>query len=210
VRLSLRTLALCGLLLLGAPAAASADWCLAPFLGRTFHGDTTLIDHEQATSNGHWHFGGAVTMIGEGPLGVEGLFVDTLGFFENDEATGSAGVAPVNIVKSRSIALMGNAVLALPQRRTEYGLRPFLSGGLGLLHASATDFDGLTPVKVNLPGYNIGGGATGFFTERAGLRFDLRYFGTLKAKEPKPEESISVGPATLSYWTFNVGFVFRY
>ena len=150
-------------------------------------------------------------MLGPGPFGVEGLFVNTLGFFEQENPPTTAGVPPVNIVKSRSIALMGNGVLAMPQRRTEYGLRPFLSGGIGLLHASATDFDGLTPVRTNLLGYNIGGGAVGFFTDRAGLRFDLRYFGTLKERDVKPNELISVAPTiNLSYWTAGVGFVFRY
>jgi hypothetical protein len=194
----------------GAPGLASADWILAPFIGRTFHGNTTLIDHEAAVPNGHWNFGAAVTMLGPGPVGVEGLFVNTLGLFQQDNPPTTPGVAPVNIVKSRSIALMANGVLAVPQRRNEFGLRPFVSGGIGLLHASATDFEGLTPVHINLLGYDIGGGAVGFFTDRAGLRFDLRYFGTLKERALKPGEFVSVGPATLSYWTAGVGFSFRY
>ena len=210
MRRPLRFLSLLVVLIAGVPSVASADWILAPFIGRTFHGNTTLIDHEAAVPNGHWHFGAAVTMLRAGPFGVEGLFVNTLGLFQQENPPTTTGVAPVNIVKSRSIALMGNGVLAMPQKRTEYGLRPFVSGGIGLLHASATDFDGLTPVQINLLGYNIGGGAMGFLTERAGLRFDLRYFGTLKDRALKPGEFVSVGPATLSYWTANVGFAFRY
>jgi hypothetical protein len=207
VRLSLRILTLTGIILAGVPGIASADWCLAPFIGRTFHGSTTLIDHEQGVPNGHWNFGGAVSMVGPGPFGVEGLFVNTLGMFEQENPP----TPDVNIVKSRSIALMGNAVLMMPQRRTEFGLRPFVSAGIGLLHASATDFDDLTPVRINLLGYNIGGGAVGFFTDRAGLRFDLRYFGTLKEREVKPNEIVAVAPTiSLSYWTAGVGVVFRY
>lgn len=196
---------------LGLPVAAQADWSLAPFLGRTFHGETTLIDHELGAEKGHWHFGASVTWLGAGPLGVEGLLVYTPQFFQQDDSPVFEDVLPVNIVKSRTIALMGNAVLAQPRRRDDYAPRLFVSGGFGLLHASATDFNGVTPVSVNVPGYNLGGGMMGFFSERAGLRFDLRYFGTLKERELKPgEDPISVGPARLSYWTANVGFVLRY
>jgi hypothetical protein len=210
IRSALRALVIF-LVLLGLPVAARADWSLAPFLGRTFQGDTTLIDHEQGAQAGHWHFGASVTMLGTGPLGVEGLIVYTPQFFQQDEPPVFEDVAPVNIVKSRTFALMGNAVLAKPQKRTDYAPRLFLSGGLGLLHASATDFNGLTPVSVSLPGYNIGGGVMGFFSERAGLRLDLRYVGTLKERELKPGEApISLGPARLSYWTANVGFILRY
>jgi hypothetical protein len=197
--------------LLGLPVAAHADWSLAPFLGRTFHGSTTLIDHERGAEKGHWHFGGSVTMLGAGPLGVEGLVVYTPQFFQQDDSPVFGDVPPVNIVKSRSIALMGNAVLAQPRRRNDYAPRLFVSGGFGILHASATDFNGVTPVSVNLLGYNLGGGMMGFFSERAGLRLDLRYFGTLKEREPQPGEApISVGPARLSYWTANVGVILRY
>lgn len=208
MRRSLRILSLIGILVTGVPGTAAADWCLAPFIGRTFQGSTTLIDHEQGVPKGHWNFGAAVSMLGTGPFGIEGIFVNTLGLFEQENPPTPEGP---NIVKSRSIALMGNAVLAMPQRRTEFGLRPFISAGIGLLHASSTDFNDLTPVRKNLLGYNIGGGAVGFFTERAGLRFDLRYFGTLKEQEVKPSELVAVAPTiTLSYWTAGVGVVFRY
>lgn len=206
----LRILSLLGLVITCVPGVAAADWILTPFVGRTFHGSTTLLDHEDGVPKGHWHLGAAVSMVGSGPFGIEGLFVNTLGFFEQENPPETPGVARINIVKSRSIALMGNAVLTMPQRRTEYGLRPFVSGGIGLLHASATDFNDLTPVRINLLGYNIGGGAVGFFTDRAGLRFDLRYFGTLKDRALKPGELFAVGPATLSYWTTSIGFAVRY
>jgi hypothetical protein len=205
VRTSFSILILFGILML-MPATVAADWSIAPFLGRTFHGQTTLIDHEGGAEKGHWHFGAATTFSGSGPVAAEGLVTYTPRFFQTEDTTAS-----VNIVKSRALAIMGNAVLTMPQRRGNYGLRPFFSGGIGVLHASATDFSGLTPVSVMLPGYNLGGGAVGFFTDRAGMRFDLRYFGTLKEKELKPgEEPISIGPANLSYWTASVGVVFRY
>ena len=103
---------------------------------------------------------------------------------------------------------MGNALLTTPRRWNEYGLRPFVSGGIGLLRASAKDSFDILPVSTNLLGYNLGGGAVGFLTERAGLRFDLRYFSNLKPSDS--DEGIAIGRVQLSYWTASAGVVFNY
>ena len=204
----LRLLALCAVLIGGSARPASADWLLAPFVGLTFKGSTTLldlgtIDFEPASSKVHWNFGGSGMWLGDGPLGVEGLFVYTPGFFESGETD--------PVLSSRTMALMGNLVLTTPRGWNEYGLRPFVSGGFGLLHASAQDLDEveLFSKPVNLFGYNIGGGAVGFLSERVGLRFDLRYFSEVRPKDD-PEIDFSFGPVELSYWTTGVGVVFRF
>ena len=145
-------------------------------------------------------FGGAATLIGAGPLGAEALFVYTPDFF--GESTGSL----LQVQGSRTLAVMGNVVLAAPRSWNEYGLRPFLSGGLGLLHAAVDD--DILPVRENLLGINVGGGAVGFVTETTGLRFDLRYFRHLKPSSL--EEGTSFGDVRLSYWTGSVGVVFRF
>src|SRR4051794_33318174 len=154
------------------PGVASADWQLAPFLGLTFKGSTTLLDPENGAGTTHWSLGGTVTYIGKGPLGAEGIFIYTPGFFENKNPSDLAETPPVTIVNSRTMALMGNMVLTIPKSWNEYGLRPFLSGGLGLLFASSTDSFSLLPVKKTLLGYDVGGGAIGLLNERIGLRFD--------------------------------------
>jgi hypothetical protein len=189
------------------PAIASAEWQLTPFLGLTFKGETTLLDQERAAGTRHWNFGGAVAFVGSGPVGVEGLVVYTPGFFEQDNPPVVDGVAPPDVVDSRSLAIMGNIVLTTPRNWNEYGLRPFVSGGVGLLRASATDALELFPVSASLLGYNIGGGAVGFLNDRVGLRFDLRYFSNLK---PVDDPEIAIGRVQLSYWTGNVGVVLKY
>lgn len=207
MRAPLRVLALLGVLVVCVPEAASAEWHLTPFLGLTFKGDTTLLDQEQAAGKAHWNFGGAVALMGAGPIGVEGLVVYTPGFFQQDDPPALGGVPPPNILDSRALAIMGNLVLTTPRSWNEYGLRPFLSGGVGLLYASATDALELLPVETTLLGYNVGGGAVGFLTDRAGLRFELRYFSNLK---PSDDPQIAIGRVHLSYWTGSVGVVFRY
>jgi hypothetical protein len=202
-----RALALLGVLLVGVPATARAEWHLTPFLGLTFKGDTTLLDEEQAAGKVHWNFGGAVALMGSGPVGIEGLVLYTPGFFEQDNPAAIDGVLPPNVLDSRTLALMGNLVLTTPRSWNEYGLRPFVSGGIGLLHATATDALELLPVKANLLGYNVGGGAVGLLTERVGLRFDLRYFSNLK---PSDDPDIAIGRVHLSYWSGSVGVVLKY
>jgi len=178
---------------------ARAEWQFAPFFGLTFNGDTSLADLEGGTEKVHWNFGGAVTVIGGWPIGVEGLFTYTPQFFE--------GEGPNLFESSSAFALMGNVVLAEPRSWNEYGLRPFVSGGIGLLSVSVADVAGILSFRENLLGYNVGGGAVGFVTERAGLRFDLRYYSNLK---PADETGISIGRVRLSYWTGSVGVVIRY
>jgi Outer membrane protein beta-barrel domain len=207
LRTPFRALALLGVLTFGVPATARADWQLTPFLGLTFKGDTTLLDYEQAVGKAHWTFGGAVALMGSGPVGVEGLVVYTPGFFQQDKPPATDGIPPPDIVNSRSLAVMGNVVLTTPRSWNEYGLRPFVSGGIGLLHATATDALAFLPVNASMLGYNIGGGAVGFLNDRVGLRFDLRYFSNLK---PSDDPEIAIGRVHLSYWTGIVGVVLKY
>jgi hypothetical protein len=186
------------------PASAAADWHVTPFLGFTFQGETTLNDFEQAVGKADWSLGAVVSLIGAGPVGAEGLILYTPGFFQQDNPPPDRP----DIIKSRTIAVMGNVVLTTPRRWTEYGLRPFLSGGIGLLRATAEDRFGILPVETNLLGFNVGGGAVGFLSERMGLRFDLRYFSNLKPSDSA--EGIALGRVQLSYWNTSAGVVFRY
>lgn len=206
-RRSLHVFALLLVIIGGLPRAASAEWQLTPLFGFTFKGNTTLISETDEFTPGankvHWNFGGSVVLIGSWPIGVEALFLHTPGFLERDDA--------VQILQSsRTTALMGNLVLATPRSWNEYGLRPFVSGGFGLLRTSADDFgdDVLWEKPVNLFGFNVGGGAIGFITERTGLRFDLRYFRHVRAADAVPDTSL--GEVELSYWNAAVGIVLRY
>jgi len=198
-----RALALSCLLLLAAARPASAEWHFTPMVGLTMFGNTSLVDVEEATSKTHRQFGGAVSWLGGGLVGIEGLVIWTPGLFESDETS-----FPMNQElgrSSRSIVTMGNVVVTLPRKWTEYGLRPFFSGGLGLMHVSREDL-GIFPVKLNLTAFNVGGGAVGFFSPRTGVRFDVRYHSTLRRTDEGP---VAIGPVHLRYLTASIGVVFR-
>lgn len=207
---ALRVLALGGLIAAMPPARASAEWQVSPFVGFSFLGDTNL--NLVKMGDRHWNIGGTVRLLGAGPLGLEALFVYVPNYIESSEVEPLTPFPQESrtITESRTMALMGNLVLTTPRAWNEYGLRPYVSGGFGLLHAYHND--AVFPARVNVPGYNVGGGAVGFLSDRAGVRFDLRYFRTAPpGRESTPEALTSDSERIrVRYWTGTVGVVFRY
>jgi hypothetical protein len=210
-----RTLTVCALCLLLAPRAASAEWHFTPLFGVTFGGSTTFVDLQHGTDKRHMNFGGAVSRFGEGVVGVEGIVIYTRHFFEFDGPRDPADPVPPAIAKSYTLSAMGNVVLTVPKRWTEYFLRPYVSGGFGLLRAVSIDQPDVVqptpffPLTSNMPGYNIGGGAIGFLSQGTGLRFDVRYHAGLRRDPGKDAENV-IGPDLhLRYMTAEIGLVIR-
>ena len=195
----LRALALCGVMILSLAHPAQAEWHFTPMVGFTVFGNTSLVDSELATGKRHLHLGGAVSLLGSGIFGAEVLTVWTPGFFEH------GNVDPID--SSRTITAMANAVVTTPRRWTEYGLRPFVSGGFGMMHAGASGITVVLPIDLTTAGVNIGGGAIGFLSDRTGLRFDVRYHSTLNRMDD--DDVPSIGPVHLRYMTASIGIVFR-
>ena len=187
----LRGLAATCLMVFALPRVAAAEWHFTPMVGLTFLGKTNLINTDLAAGKVHKNLGGSVALLGSGVVGVEGFVVWTPGFF-----TGNSGL----VKSSRSFAAMGNVVVTTPRRWTEYSLRPFLSGGIGIINASSTE--NVFPDHRTMSAFDIGGGAIGFLSKRTGLRFDLRYHSTLSRYQP-------LGGDYLRYMTASVGVVIR-
>jgi hypothetical protein len=193
-----RGLLICCLIVLFPPRPVLAEWHFTPTLGATFLGKASpgLIDPDLAIGNVHRNFGGDVTLLGGGIFGAESVVVGTPGFL-----TGNRGL----IRKSRSIAVMGNAVLTTPRRWTEYSLRPFVSGGFGLLRVSKTEVADVFSTNRNVPAFNIGGGAVGFLSKRTGVRFDFRYYRSLNGDAG----SVALDSFYLRHMTASIGLVLR-
>jgi hypothetical protein len=202
-----RIAAICLLLLVACAPDAAAEWHFTPMAGLTMFGSTSILDPEEGTGKVHLNAGGAVSWLSRGIFGVEALTTWTPNFFEGDPRSDllDPGAGPVEIDRSRAFSLMANVLVTLPQRWTEYGLRPFVSGGFGWMHAQSVDESEIFPVKVNVRGVNIGGGAVGFLTQNTGVRFDVRYHSTLN----QLEAASAFGDAHLRYVTASVGLVFR-
>jgi hypothetical protein len=197
-----RQLLVCGAALaaLLVPAPARADWNFAPFAGIKFKGDTTLLDIEQAANKRKFVYGGTVTWLGRGIFGVEGDLAFIEGYFDGNP------VENVQLIESsRLTTLMGNAVLAAPLSWTGDSLRPYVSGGFGLVRVRVTDNLGLVSTR-NLGGFNLGGGAMGFITKRTGVKWDLRYV----RGSGSSDTGIAFGSPRIHFWRATMALVIRY
>jgi outer membrane protein with beta-barrel domain len=183
--------------LCGSPRETRADYLFMPFIGGAFARQTVFnTGVEQGEDSTHVIFGGSVSWLSSGILGVEGDFAYAPRFFESEN--------PLDILGSNLLTLSGNVIAAVPLSVSEYSLRPYAIGGIGLIHSGISYL--LQPaVDDNSLGFNVGGGAIGFLTRRTGVRFELRHFRTF---EREPSEFGDVGPR-VGFWRFTVGVVIR-
>ena len=179
------------------PVQAQADWQLKPFVGLTFGGSTTFLDLEQAAGDANIVIGFGGVWLGE-LIGVDADFGHGPGFFQSGDQ---------NLVTGSSVTtLTGNLVVALPRRLSEYTLRPYFVGGAGLMHVRINDSNDLLGGASTLPAVDVGGGVTGFLTDRVGLSWDVRRFSSIGGKA----RGLSIGPEQLSFWRANMALAFRY
>jgi hypothetical protein len=205
-----RALAVACACLLAAPATASAEWHITPMIGVTFAGKTTIVDPDEGTGKRHPNLSGSVALLGEGIVGVEGIVALTPGFFQSGDDSPlfqPGGDSPL-VESSRVITVMGNVLVTVPRRWTEYFLRPYVSGGFGVMRVSKREVGDLVSTTTNLAGYNIGGGAIGFLTRNTGVRFEFRYYSTVRGTDPGTPP-IAFGDVTLRYMTASIGVVIR-
>jgi Outer membrane protein beta-barrel domain len=185
------------LLALIAPSPVFAEWQLRPFIGVTFAAETTLFDLDHAAAESKFTVGANALVLGEF-LGVEADLGHTPGFFQR----GTQNL----IVGSRVTTLTGNMVLALPRRLAQYSLRPYVVGGAGIMYARSEDVVDVLTVSRTLAALDIGGGVTGFFTNRIGVSWDVRYFRSIGAGD---NNGLSFGNEHLSFWRAMMGGVVR-
>jgi hypothetical protein len=200
VRVATRFRLLVLALLLLAPRESAAEWHVKPFLGWALGGETTLHDPDFAVGRRHGLFGVGVVVLGE-VFGIEADVALAPAFFESGR--------PDSLVVASSVTtLTGSVVVAMPRRRTQYTLRPYAVAGAGLIRAQLDDPVRFYEFPVNMAALNVGGGLTGFVTERIGVSWDLRYVrsirGGLEGVDPR------VGGPRLAYWRAGMALTLRY
>ena len=194
----MRARALPLVLILLSPAPAVAEWQVKPFLGITWGGSTTFVDFEQAM--------GTVNPI----LGVTGLLLGDVIGFEADfgYAPGFFQSGGQNLVQSSSVTTVtGNIVFAVPRRVSGYTLRPYFVGGVGVMRTQIDDRGDL-PTVSRLAAVDVGGGVTGFLSDRIGLNWDVRRFWSVGGKDQG--RGFSFGPEQLSFWRASMALAIRY
>jgi hypothetical protein len=183
---------------LAAPAAA--DWFIMPFVGLKFAADTDFVDPELAIGNKKPVIGATVALVTNGLLGAEADIGYIPGFFDADRN-------PPLVSSSSVFTAMGNAVVSVPKRWTGYSLRPYVSGGLGIIKVQQEDVLDVATFNKNLLGWNLGGGAIGEVSDRIGVRWDLRYFRSIN--RTGEDTSISFGSERLSFWRASMALLIR-
>ena len=209
--MSLRKVAITSVLALAvfasAPSKASADWLFTPYIGWNWGGTAGFTDFAgdfddefERRSN----FGASLSWMGAGALGFEVDFGYSPNFYEN--TTGDADFA---FGDSNVTTLMANLKVGAPfGGQHGGGIRPYASGGLGLIKSRIDDPDDLFELNSTDWGFNVGGGVAGFFNDRFGLQGDVRYFRSLQDNEPDDELDLALG--SLRFWRGTVGFIFRF
>lgn len=204
-------------LLLVVPVRAGAEWHIKPFLGFSFAPSTTLqgdVEHaagvlvppgeESGASN--VAFGAGVALLGD-IFGVEGEWSQYPGFFQTRDQD--------LVLSSSAQTFTGSVIIAVPRRIAQYALRPYFVGGAGVLRLRSVDgtvpTSGLFAISETLAAIDLGGGATGFFNERVGVSWDLRYFRSMGGEETGDPAVTTDGLAKqLSFWRANMALVLRY
>lgn len=186
-----------------AAVPARADWYITPFAGITFGTSTNFLDLDQAATSIKFTFGGQVTMLGPGVMGLEGDVSMVPGFFQRTSIPGELG-RPL-VLKSRVTTLTGNVVVAAPLR-LGYGLRPYGSIGPGLMRASAKDTADAVSFDRNMFALSAGGGLIGLITDKRGLRFDVRYFRNIRTVGTG---ALGTTRASLGFWRGTVGVIVK-
>lgn len=179
------------------PATGWAEWQLKPFMGLTFGGSNTLLDFDQTAGEKKFMLGGSATWLGE-VIGIEADLGRVPGFFQT--------VSQQAVLSSSVTTLTGNVVVALPRRISQYGLRPYVVAGGGLVRANIDHELSTLDLDRSLGVLDFGGGATGFLTDRVGLNWDVRYFRSVGGKEGT---GLSIGKEQLSFWRATMGASFR-
>lgn len=192
-----KTSALVLFILLAFPAAGWAEWQFKPFIGTTFAGSSTFVFTEEAASERHLVVGGAVTWLGN-VFGVEGEVTRVPGFFESDSVESPNG--------SSLTTLTGAVVMTLPRKWAGYSLRPYLTAGGGLMRIGIDQQESLFEAYRTLGLVSLGGGATGFLTDRVGLNWDLRYFRSVGGTD---DSGLTIGREEVSYWRLSMGVAIR-
>ena len=182
------------LLLAMTPAAARADGLITPFLGGSFGGRT--VDAPRVT------FGGALGFMGAGAFGFELDFGYSPEFFPEDHGD-------VQNVVGNLTTVMANVIVGAPiGGQSGPGLRPYLTGGVGVLRVRVEDPDDLFELRSNELGVSFGGGLLGFVSDNLGIRGDIRYFRNINDYEFDDEFDIDL--QDFDFWRATVGVTFRF
>jgi hypothetical protein len=193
-----RAMLVATVLLVTTRAAIAGDRQIRPFVGATFGAGTSFFKPDDSIGK-NLVIGASAVFIGE-IFGVEADVADVGGFFESDESA--------LVIGSRVTTVTGNLVIAAPHKMTEYGLRPYVVAGGGLMRIKTTSSLNIFDVSSFLPSFDLGAGVVGFITKRVGVSWELRRFQNIGGRSNTG--GLTFGPEDLSFWRGTMSVAFRY
>jgi hypothetical protein len=171
------------------PDEARADGYVTPWIA---------VNAVNETDDGRGGFGVTAGYMGAGIFG-----------FEADVGYASDFFGPSQFGQGYAITAMGNAILGIPIGGDHgAGVRPFVSGGLGLLrtHIEAGTLVNLSR-STNEFADDVGAGMMGFFNQHVGLRGEVRYVRALR--DTNRGSGIDFDQGRLRFWRASAGVTFR-
>jgi hypothetical protein len=179
------------------PAAADADILLTPFAGLTFGSKIGEgCDSEPCSLAKRTVLGGAIAVFGASGLGVEVDLGFVPDFFEPKDLE-------VDLLGTNNVTtFMGNLMFV----GSAGGLRPYVTGGAGLIRSQLGDFGELFDATDSSLGVNVGAGVF-LGSGRFRLRGDVRYFRDVTdSDDPLIEESLQ----DLRFWRATAGLAIAF
>jgi hypothetical protein len=175
------------------PTAARAQGYFSPGIGIAFG---------SPTARGLADFVADIGWLSAQPVGLELDFTYAPSYFGNEGSYGANSVTTV----------MGNVIVAAGQGGGRYGrsrrrrssARPYISGGLGLIHEETA----APAIARNDFGANLGVGVMATASGQVGVRGDLRYFRDLVGKSTGDTTTIDFG--SFHFWRASLTVLFRF
>ena len=183
-----------------APTRASADWLFTPFIGATFGGNAEvggIGDNFKNEFERKVNYGASIGWMGGGIIGFEADFGYSPNFFRVDDNSDN-----FNLVGDGNVTtLMGNLVVGAPLGP----VRPYASGGIGLLKSSVDDAAQFLDASRNDLAYDLGGGV--ILGGPVAIRGDIRYFRSLQSND---SDSVDFSLGSFRFWRGTVGVTFKF
>ncbi len=184
------------------PTPARADGFLSPNVGVNFGGEAGRRLADAFKDGSKVTYGVAAGWMGAGIIGLEEDVAFTPNFYGNDPATVSS---------NRVLTLMTNLIVGVPVGgQAGAGVRPYVSGGIGIISRRIETIGDITNFHESEAGYDLGGGVMGYFSDHAGLRVDLRYFRNFRSSDNANEGLFGVEPGTFNFGKATIGFLLRF
>ena len=198
-------IALAGFVSALTPAWASADWLFTPFVGGNFGGNADFGNFNNIgdETQRRLDFGASLGWMGKGIVGFEVDFGYSPNFFTNTNGNADIPFGDGNVT-----TLMGNIIVGAPiGGQTGKGIRPYGSGGIGLLKTRVDGGQFFNNLDANDLGMNIGAGVHGFFSDNVGIRGDVRYFRSFRGTADNAS-GITLGD--FKFWRASLGLSLKF